>query len=219
MLNKAIKLLFILIVFSALFIPGASYAQEEESPENAVRKRVKEKIQEVLNKPKAYLGTITDKTDNTLQIKNIKGEIQFISVTPEKASFASNGKTTKTISYDDVALGDFIVAMGFPENQNSENKTNGNSVLEAKRVLVTEEISPLTRKIILGKVVNIQSRVLSLESGGEESQFDFPRTWKGPEINEISENDRVFVVSVASEGKNIIRTIGVINNSPTPEKE
>ena len=190
-------------------------AQESTNSAESVREKVKEKIENVLNKPKAYLGTITDKTGDILQIKNLRGEIQFISVKPDNSTFISVGKTSKTIKYADIAMGDFIIAMGFVSTDN-ESKNNGNTVLEVKRTLITNPIEPTTRKITFGNVVKIEKKILTLNSNGQEVQFEFPKSWKGPEIDEISENDHVVIVSIPQEGKTIIRTIEIINKNETP---
>lgn len=219
MLKKLGILAVITIIFSTVI--GSVYAEDSTDSADSIRDKVKEKIEQVLNKPKAYLGTVTDKTEDTLQIKNFKGEIQFVSVESDQTSLASVGKTTKAIKYDDVAIGDFIIAMGYMASEDESEKTNGDSVLETKRILVTEPIEPTKRKIVFGNVVSIEKKILTLKSGEEEFQFEFPKSWKGPEIDEISENDRVVIVSVPDEEKMIIRTIEIIlkNASPSPTTE
>jgi hypothetical protein len=219
-LSVAIPILLV-IVITGVFGFKVSLAQESDNSEDPVREKVKERIEGVLKKPKAFLGTITDKTGDTLQIKNIKGEIQFISGDPDQTSFVSIGKTSRAIKYDDVALGDFIIAMGYVSDENNENRTNGRFVLEAKRVLVTEEVKAAERSIHFGKVAKIERRILTIISADQEISLEFPRTWKGPEISEIFENDRVAVVSIPQNGKTMIRTIEVIEGStpPTPEEE
>jgi len=219
MLKKLGILAVITIIFSTVI--GSVYAEDSTDSADSIRDKVKEKIEQVLNKPKAYLGTVTDKTEDTLQIKNFKGEIQFVSVESDQTSLASVGKTTKAIKYDDVAIGDFIIAMGYMASEDESEKTNGDSVLETKRILVTEPIEPTKRKIVFGNVVSIEKKILTLKSGEEEFQFEFPKSWKGPEIDEISENDRVVIVSVPDEEKMIIRTIEIIlkNTSPSPTTE
>ena len=219
MLKKLGILAVITIIFSTVI--GSVYAEDSTDSADSIRDKVKEKIEQVLNKPKAYLGTVTDKTEDTLQIKNLKGEIQFVSVESDQTSLASVGKTTKAIKYDDVAIGDFIIAMGYMASEDESEKTNGDSVLETKRILVTEPIEPTKRKIVFGNVVSIEKKILTLKSGEEEFQFEFPKSWKGPEIDEISENDRVVIVSVPDEEKMIIRTIEIIlkNTSPSPTTE
>jgi hypothetical protein len=215
MFKKIITAGLILIIgISSINIISA----QEDTGSDSVREKVKEKIEGVLKNPRAYLGIITDKTGDTLQIKNLNGEIQFISVVPDNVNFVSVGTTSKAIKSGDVGLGDFIVAMGFQKTDGS-NLSNGNQVLEARRILVTDEVKPTERKIIFGNVINIEKKILTLNSDNQEMQFEFPRTWKGPEIDEISENDRVVIVSIPDDEKTIIRTIEIIDKSPTPTPE
>lgn len=210
-----IKKLSILIISFLAIMSSFSVLSAQESSDSAdiVRDKVKEKIQKVLNKPKAYIGTITDKTGKTLQIKNMQGEIQFISIVTDDTAFLSVGKTSKEIEYDEVAIGDFVIAMGYISDETESGTENGNSVLEAKRVLVTEEIGAPERKITFGNVMGIEKNILTLNSKGEESEYEFPKRWKGPEIDKINGNDQVAIVSVPDEGKTLIRTIEIIGNS------
>lgn len=217
-MNKNISILA-LTIFLIFGFFGCVFAQESTESADSVRDKVKEKIENVINKPKAYLGTITDKTEDTLQIKNLKGEIQFVSVEAEQTSMLSVGKTSKTIKYDDVALGDFIIAMGYIALDGNDEKTNGNSVLETKRILVTQPFEPTKRKIAFGNVVSIEKKILTLKSGEEEYKFEFPKSWKGPEIDEIADGDKVAIVGVPDEEKVIIRTIEIVsNNNNTPQE-
>ena len=215
---KSITTILIVLIF-CFYCFGSVGAEEPVNSEESVREKVKEKIQEVLKKPKAYLGTITDKTEDTLQIKNLKGEIQFVSVNTDEITLISSGNNPKEINYDEVGLGDFIIAMGFQKTDNT-NQNNGTSVLDAKRILVTEEVKPTNRSISFGRVIEIEKKTLTLDTNGAVNTFEFPRSWKGPEINEISENDRVAIVSIFQEGKVIIRTIEITKKTqPSPTTE
>ena len=60
------------------------------------------------------------------------------------ASVTEDGKTVKEVKLADIAIGDFIVAMGFK---------NGNHVLTARRILITTQPQVSTKEYLLGKVV------------------------------------------------------------------
>lgn len=221
--NKILFIFAILVAgFSTINNP-IIHAQDATDSADSIRDRVREKIEDVLKNPKAYLGTITDKTEDTLQIKNKRGEIEFISVNPEEASFVSIGKTSKAIKFTDVAIGDYIVAMGFLSNEAHTGSKNGNGVLDARRILVTEEAGATERQIFFGNIAKIEKRILTVATDAGEIQAEFPKTWKGPEIKELSENDRVALVVNEEEGKTLIRTIEIINKVEpppfTPEEE
>ena len=80
-----------------------------------------DRLEKAANKPKAYLGTVTDITDSTIQIKTTVSEIKQVSVSEEVVY-------VKT----EPAIGDFIVAMGYK---------NGNQVLNAQRILITPPVT------------------------------------------------------------------------------
>ncbi|MBU0998620.1 hypothetical protein KJ570_03765 [Patescibacteria group bacterium] len=136
------------LVYSSEF---AKYMQSDEEEKTAtdeadsVRLKVEEKLANALKNPKAYIGTITDISKSTYQIKNQNGEIEQLSFS-EDTTFVKVDKTTKSITSDDVAIGDSIIAMGFK---------NGNEVLEAKRILVTELSEDTTRNINLVKITKL----------------------------------------------------------------
>lgn len=176
-----------------------------------IREKVQEKIRSVLAHPKAYIGTITDKTANTIQVRNKEGTILLISINPEKTTYIRMGKTNTEVKFADIAIGDFIAALG---------TQNENNVLEVTRVLVTQPVAPPKRKIQVGKVGKVEKKVLTLkEADGKETQSTFPKTWKGPEIEDFSDGDSVVVITEEDE-KSIqnIRAIELLTFSPTPTK-
>src|SRR3989344_2310985 len=191
-----------------IFATQPIVAQESSTKEaQDIRAKVEQKIEEALKNPKAYIGSITDKTKDTLQIKNSGGEIQLVSVDVDATNFVQINKTTKKIKFDDIAIGDFIIAMGY---------RNGNEVLEAKRILSTLPIEPPKRKIVMGNIINIEKKeIATRELGGQETTFTFPKKWKGPDIKELSIGNKIIIVSTEIEGKDTIRTIHLIE-SPTP---
>lgn len=115
---------------------------------DSVREIVEEKIEAALKNPLAYLGTVTDIVESTLQIKSNSGEILQVSVSND-ATFVKTGKNAKEVKFSDIAIGDFIVAMGFK---------NGNNVLNTKRILITDAPTPITRKAIYVQVTAVNKK-------------------------------------------------------------
>ncbi len=115
---------------------------------DSVREKVEKKVEEALNKPKAYLGLVADISETTIQLKTAEGEIQQVGTATDTA-FIKDGTTAKVVSFKDLAIGDYIVAMGFK---------NGNSVLNAKRILITEPPSSLKREAIFGKITRLTTK-------------------------------------------------------------
>ena len=177
----------ILFLFFTLISFGTReiFAQSATSSGQAIKDRVLEKIEDVKNSPKAYVGTITDKSQNTLQLKTAKGEIKLISIDLAATTFVKVGTKTVVAKFDDVAIGDFIIAMGFK---------NGNDILNAKRVLITPAPELPKRKIVNGNVVSIVNKKVTFESQGVSYELKFPKKWQGPDIKELTQGDKIVVV-------------------------
>lgn len=193
------------IVYSTEFAKETTNTESEPGDQEAtdsVRKRVQQKVEAALSKPKAYLGTVTDITENTIQIKSTKDEIQQVSVIADETDFIKIGKTKEAVKYSDVAIGDNIIAMGF---------INEDVVLDAKRVLLTQPAEPVTNKVIYGEVVEIDRKTVTLKVS-DEGQWTakFGKKWVGPELNELSEGFRVVVAGVADKATLSVRTLFLI---------
>lgn len=98
------------------------------------------------DKPKAYVGIVTDKTENSLQIKDIKGSLLLLSLDPKTLTVVKiAGTTQKDASYADLAIGDSIAALGY---------VGGSSVLDTKRILLTT-VMPITRRAFIGIITDV----------------------------------------------------------------
>ncbi|RLC30659.1 hypothetical protein DRH13_04035 [Candidatus Woesebacteria bacterium] len=193
-------LLFLVLTTLTTF---AAFAQETSTDEaNSVRDNVQKKVEEARTIPFAYIGTVTDIAERTIQInkfifskaKEDAGEIQQISVDEEDTAFVKVTKSTTSVKFSDLAIGDFIIAMGYK---------NGNGVLEGKRILITTAVEPTTRKTVFGEPSEIAKRSLTLTaSTGKEWVVEFGTTWVGPELNEIEEGDKVMIVGT-TEGNTL----------------
>ncbi len=173
-----------------------------EAAESIINK-VKEKIGIVKKNPTAYIGVITDKSQDSLQIKNTLGEIKLASI-EDNASFVKLSKSSEKISFADIAIGDFVVAMGFLPPENKKD------VLLAKRILVTDPPEDLKIKVIHGTILKITGRIVSLKEDEVEWQLHFPRRWEGPEIKELEVGDKLIAIGEPKDNTMTIRTIYVV---------
>jgi hypothetical protein len=176
----------------------------------AVREKVQRKVNQAKNTPLAYLGTVTDKLEQTIQISKFlldqkqesKGEIQQVATDSETA-FVKLGKTNKSLKFSDVAIGDFIIALGF---------SNGNGVLNAKRILITPPIKPTKREAVWGEITKIERKKVSLKLSHEKLiTLEFGRRWKGPEIEELEEGNKIITVGSLENGILKVRTLFVLD--------
>lgn len=215
-MNKRIYLF--LITFLILIPFKVIYAQDSATDSSdSVREKVQEKVNQALNTPIAYIGSVTDLSEKTLQIskytstKDKSGEIQQVSVGDGTVLVNVVGNS-KTVKFSDVAIGDFIVAMGY---------ANGNSVLEAKRILITQALEPSKRKSVFGTISEIDVKTVTIKNQNTQTVLKFPKSWIGPEIKELNEGDQIIATGV-SDNDLEVRTIKLIpqdTTSSTPESE
>ena len=187
--------------------------QENREASDSVREKVQEKVSAARSSPKFTLGTITDKLAQTIEIKNLKGEIVQASASDEDTTFIKIDKTKREVKYVDVAIGDFVLAMGFQ---------NGNGVLDSRRVIITSPLQTSARRVILGKVTEVQKSQVTIESLSESEKVTFSNsanlTLSSESEGEIVELDfsdletdqRVVVVGEAENDKFVARALRVL---------
>lgn len=204
------KIYFTVITVLFFVFPLVSIiAQDENATESAetstqesVTEKVQEKIERVRSNPKSYMGTVTDISAETIQIKTNRDEMLQISVNVDETLFINYANKGEKIKFSDVAIADYVIAMGYLD----ENK-----VLDAKRVLVSPLPQEINRRIVIGEIQTVKDRKIHLDLDGEPFALSFPKRWKGPEINEFDENMKVIAVFLADEDSNTIRTIEIIS--------
>jgi len=208
----------LLVVFSTEFAKNLVQATPSATPDStstaasdSVREKVQEKIEKALQNPKAYIGTVTDIAELTVQIKTSTGEIEQISVDKDQTTIMkTTGQTTREIKFADMAIGDFVVAMGFK---------NGNNVLAAKRILVTDAIKPLSLYINIVKVdksnpkefeaTELSGGKISTVVPGDSLTIYLVKNNKKTEVKfvDIMDGDTVIVVGTKVEDSIEARTI------------
>ncbi len=206
----------VLVVFSSSFqlsqIPSPTPGND--STESAIRQKVAEKVAEALNKPKAYIGVITDIADSTIQIKTMESEIKQISTGEDGISVVNQkGTNNKAVKLSDVAIGDFIVAMGY---------INSKSVLTAQRILIADPIEEPEIDLGFGTVTDTSKKsviVTGIKSNeavtvtpGVKTKifaYDAGKT-STAKLASITEGDLIIYVSDSSEGSPIIRSLFVL---------
>ena len=105
--------------------------------------------------PFSYLGTVTDITDSIIQIKNISGDIQQIKGASSTSYIDTRNDTTKIMKESDVAIGDYLIAMGYK---------NGSNVLNASRVLITAGVEETTRTSFFGSITDTEVGEISVKN-------------------------------------------------------
>jgi hypothetical protein len=126
-------------------VEGQEATPSSEDRARQILEAVKEKIREKELEPlrKAYVGKLKTISDATLVLETISG-IKQAEVSTEAAILRISKNTKKAIEFEDLALGETTIAMGYVAE---------NEVLEAKRVLVSETPSEAQKKIAIYGVV------------------------------------------------------------------
>ncbi|MEK7536721.1 MAG: hypothetical protein AAB559_03025 [Patescibacteria group bacterium] len=140
-------------------------------------------------KTTSYVGTVTDISSGTIQIKTVKGDIEQMSIV-EETSYVNTLKKNTEVKSTDIAIGDYIVAMGF---------VNGNKVLDAKRILIT---SPLEENKYSAKEITIETL-----SKTKINDITLPKKWVGPNVSELEVGQTIIVVGTSENEKYSLRSI------------
>ena len=174
--------------------------------ESGVREIVLKKVEDILNSPKAYLGTVTDIAEKTIQLKTDSGTIEQVSAEGDSLTIVKQIPTAKDlpagkaeVKLTDIAIGDYIVAMGY---------RNGNHVLNAKRILITQP-SPVPQiKIYYGKVKSISKKEIVIN---EEDKTAINASTKQSSKN-IKAEDNVIIVGTTVKDLFTARTIFLVES-------
>lgn len=141
----------------------------------------------------ATTGTVTDISEDTVQIKTANDQIEQISVS-SNTTYANIVNDTKDIEFSELAIGDYVVAIG---------QVNDNSIVEAQRILVASVPAESSVRTIKGVIKSLTSREFLVDSSGSEYSID---ATKKPTVTKLNAEGEIITarLSEASEGEEII---------------
>lgn len=153
---------------------------------------------DAVEKSTSYIGTITDISSGNIQIKGSSGSILQVTA-GEDTKFINSLKKNAEVKETDLAIGDYIVAMG---------TLNSKKVLNSTKVVVGSPLVDTKIEIIAGKIDSISKTKLSiLKNNNEIEELTLPKKWNGPDIKELEEGMNIYIVG-NNDGKNYtLRTI------------
>lgn len=199
-----------------LSVYSESFQTSTPTPETAtseadIKKAVALKIAQAEKPPRAYIGIVTDIAESTIQIKSTDSQIQQISTNKLDIVVVNvKGTTNKIVKLADIAIGDFIVAMGYIDD---------NDVLDVQRILIAD--SPIEPKIgiylqrvkIVGKnsldLINIENgESVTITPGRNTVVNSFTEgKLKIIKLSGISESGLIITASDISVSPAIIRSL------------
>ncbi|HCR35621.1 hypothetical protein A2130_00855 [Candidatus Woesebacteria bacterium GWC2_33_12] len=139
----------------------------------------------------SYVGTVTDITGGTIQIKDPQGEIKQASV-EDDTKYINTLKKNIEVKSTDLAIGDYIVAMGF---------INGNKVLKTKRILIT---SPMEENKFEAKLITIEKLTKT-----KINDITLPKKWVGPNVKDLEIGQKIIVTGKTENDIFSLRSIFV----------
>lgn len=196
----------VLVIYSPSFqtmAPSASPKADssESSADAEIKKAVALKLSQVENSPKAYIGTVTDIADSTIQIKSMDSQIQQIETGKYEVGVVNTkGSVNKNVKVSDIAIGDFIVAMGY---------VDGNDVLDVTRILVANVPAETQISVSTKKVSKVSTKSLTLES--DETITPGKNIFINAPLSTFSVSDPVIVVSDITGSPSIVRSLFNLN--------
>ena len=183
-------------VSESVRIAYSSQLKPEDEETDDLEEKVEAKIEEVREKLTFYMGTLTDISENTFQLRSESGEIKQVSF-DENTTFANIIKTSKEIESSELAIGDFVIAMG-------AHATENNGLLASKRILVSSPVVTKEWSVIYGTVNSTTSGGFTVHADDKEEVFATDSTTKvtyfdkdgdltNSKVSNIEEGDRVIV--------------------------
>lgn len=156
------------VVFTTAVSEPSSSSPTPVTSADPVRQKLQEKLDSVSNKPMSVIGTVTDKTESGIQVKNGSSEIKQISISSD-TSFVRVDKTTKDVAFADLGIGDYIAAVGY---------NSASNLFDAKRIIITTVPDLTKRKVISGNVASFTKQQLKVTVGNQEYTVPSNRTLK-----------------------------------------
>ena len=197
-------------------------SDEATESSSSVRQIVQKKINFAKNTPVFYAGTVTDISEETIQIKQYlfdkdsgeSEEIEQIAIKND-TNYVSIGKTSKSIKFSDIAIGDFIIAMGYK---------NKNNVLETTRLLVTTTPTFPNINTFMASLESITSKKITVNTIPDNKKLESKITKdstvikenhneKEMAINELEKSDKLIIVEVGNDKEKTVRSIFIINEN------
>jgi hypothetical protein len=185
----------------------------QASDSSNVGAETEERVNEAANPARTFFGTVTDIAGSALQLRTSSGEIKQVSVADD-TSYANIVKNTTEIEFGDIAIGDYVIVLGY--------RSNENEVFEAKRILVSIPFVPKNRQAIKGGIAEINKSGFTLQSEEKYNvttplKYTLKKFSDGKLIkaksSDISEGSEVIVVGTLDGTAMEARSVFILTNS------
>jgi len=195
--------LFLGIWSLVIVAPISAQTATPGSIRDAVQKKVAEELNAIKNeaKKRAYLGTISAKSDATITITTLRNTTRTATVTPDTTIKLSGGADGTPA---DLKTGLFILAMG---------DADGTGTLTAKRILVIAKPAEDKRRAIFGVVTKVTSSTITLKDWTVKLSSTTKYTGK-TKASDIKVGAKLIIVGTVTSDKNLTAKLVHLLKSP-----
>lgn len=208
-----LSLISIPLVFSKITL--ATTASPSAIPEEEIIDNIKERLEEVVddkekidtisedltNKNYAWVGTISEISENNITIQTLEGKKQG-TLTSETTILRLVKKKSEEIKPEDLEIDEYIIAMGPKSTDNT---------ITVKRLLAAEEPESIPeKKVIWGKVSEIDNKKITLKNNGESTTITISNKTtikisetEEPTLEDIQLEDKLYAVVTLDENNAI----------------
>lgn len=214
---KIKNILLIVTSVIALSRINLARAQDVSTSSDEIRKKVQEKIAQVSQNPKGYVGTITDISTSTIQArkfifgKETQKTTDIIQIkTSDTTKIIDNKDSAKTIKFQDLAIGDFAIFMG---------KSINGGTLDASRIVVIKPIEKTKRVNMKLKITKAEKQKITASVNNISYTINISKNTKllnekgeKTETKNLGEGTTIIVCGEKDGNSIEARTIFVIEN-------
>jgi|GEM_PF-4008971 len=153
----------------------------------------------------SVIGTITDISSESIQLRSENGEIEQLSVAKD-ATYALINSESKDLEFKDLAIGDFVAAIG---TRNNEGVFNVNRVLVTtisqtnKMNLLTGVIKNLSKKEFI--ISSAENNEVSIDATGSINIYSFDLS--AEKLSSAKEGDEIIVFGKFKDKELVAETI------------
>ncbi len=153
----------------------------------------------------SVIGTITDISSESIQLRSENGEIEQLSIAKD-ATYALINSESKDLEFKDLAIGDFVAAIG---TRNSEGVFNVNRVLVTtisqtnKMDLLTGVIKNLSKKEFI--ISSDENKEVSIDATGSFDIYSFELS--AEKLSSAKEGDEIIVFGKFKDKELVAETI------------
>ena len=195
--------LFLGIWSLVIVAPISAQTATPGSIRDAVQKKVAEELNAIKNevKKRAYLGTISAKSDATITITTLRNTTRTATVTPDTTIKLAGGADGTSA---DIKTGLFVLAMG---------DADGTGTLTAKRILVISKPAEDKRRAVFGSVTKVTSTTITLKDWTIKLSSTTKYTGK-TKLSDIKVGSKVIIVGTVTSDKNLTAKLVHLLKSP-----